>query len=158
MTHTLVNSLACDVCQRKFADIYTLRRHTSTVHLNSKPYSCGTCKKSYALRFSLKNHEELHKELQIKCETCEKMFRTQRQLAEHDRAKHKPKVQNAPIICKICGKTLFNTATLTRHNLLLHSKIRPYSCKSCFRTFALRSMLNTHTKDSHNKKDSKQVS
>ena len=155
-THALVNTLACDLCQQKFHDKYSMKRHISIVHLNYKPYSCGTCQKSYTLRFSLKNHEELHQGLQLKCKVCEKMFPTHKLLAQHDKSMHRPQVQKAPIICKICEKTLFNTATLTRHNLLVHSKIRPFSCKSCFRTFALRSMMNTHTKDSHNKKHIKQ--
>ena len=155
-THALVNTLACDVCQQKFHDKYSLRRHISIVHVKHKPYSCGTCQKSYTLRFSLKNHEELHKGLQIKCKDCEKMFPTQQYLAEHEKSKHKPKVQKARTICKICEKTLCDTATLTRHNLLVHSKVRPFSCKSCYKMFALRSMMNTHSKDSHFKKYIKQ--
>ena len=148
-THTSVNTLACKFCQRKFQHRDSMKRHISIMHLKQKPYSCTICQKSYTLKFSLKDHEELHKGLQIKCEACEKMFPTQKLLATHDRLKHKPKVQNITVACKICKKTLFDSNSLTRHNLLVHSSNRPFSCKSCFKTFALRSMMNLHTRDTH---------
>ena len=152
-THTSADMLACEVCERKFGDIYSMKRHISLVHLSNKPYSCEICQKSFTLKFSLKNHEELHKGLQIKCETCEKMFSTQRLLAKHDRLKHKTKVQNNTATCKICKKTLFDTDSLKRHNLLVHSKSRPFPCKSCSATFAICTLLNKHTRDKHVRRD-----
>ena len=130
-----------------------MKRHISIVHLNNKPYSCEICQKSFTLKFSLKNHEELHKGVQVKCQTCEKVYSTQRLLAKHDRLKHKAKVQNNTATCKICKKTLFDADSLKRHNLLTHSKIRPFSCKSCSATFAICTLLNKHTRDKHVRRD-----
>ena len=127
-----------------------MKRHISIKHLKYKPYSCTICQKSYSLKFLLKDHEDLHKGLQIECESCEKMFPTQKLLAQHDKRKHKPKkVQNITATCKICKKTLFDAATLKRHNSLVHSRNRPFSCKLCFRKFAMLGMMNSHTRDSH---------
>ena len=46
-THTSADILACEVCERNFGDIYSMKRHISIVHLNNKPYLCEICQKSF---------------------------------------------------------------------------------------------------------------
>ena len=151
-THTSENMFSCEVCQRKFRDIHSMKRHISILHTKHKPFSCAICQQTFTLKFSLKNHEELHKGLEIKCEACEKMFTTQNHLKKHIRLKHKPKVQS-DASTTTCKKTLSDAWTLSRHNLLVHSKNRPFSCKSCSKTFALHGMMNSHIRESHVRKE-----
>ena len=150
--HTTGGVSKCEACQRTFTRVDTMKRHISMVHENSKPFSCDICQKSFSLNFQLADHKESHQELEMKCDHCENRFPTKKRLKQHIQSKHKPKVPVVRTTCIICKKTLFDTATLNRHNRLIHSKERPFPCKSCPLSFALRSMLNTHKKDRHGEK------
>ena len=151
--HSKGKTFDCETCSQKFCTLATMKRHTSMVHLQIKPYSCKVCSKSFALKFQLKDHEEMHNG-ELPCEQCDKTFPSTNYLKSHIRNKHMPKVLMTPARCEICKKTLYDAKTLTRHNRLLHSTKRPFSCKFCPRSYALRSMMNSHVRATHTRENS----
>ena len=45
----------CDVCEKRFTQAGTLKRHMR-IHTNERPYECHVCEKSYRQLSSLKYH------------------------------------------------------------------------------------------------------
>ena len=125
----------CETCERKFDEKSSLKRHISIVHLNVKPYSCEICQKSYTLKHALKVHKELHEGQVYPCKQCSTICKTKTYLRMHVQKAHNSKVEKGRLTCKICQK-LLSSDSLRRHNLLVHSKNRPFSCKICYQTFA----------------------
>ena len=145
--HIREKTFECETCPRKFDAKSSLKRHISLLHLNVKPYSCEICQKSYTLKHQLKVHKELHDGQVYPCKQCSQICKTKTYLAHHERNYHNSKIEKGPSRCNICQKLL--SSSLKRHNLLAHSKNRPFSCKVCYRTFALEWMMNTHIKEDH---------
>ena len=130
-----------------------MQRHVSMVHLKTKPFQCQICSRSFALKHELKDHEEIHSGLKFDCKKCDKKFVSKRRLNLHFRSIHLPKVQLAPATGEVCKKTLSDRGELQRHKRLVHSTIRPFTCKYCPRTYALRSIMNSHVRDTHARKN-----
>ena len=60
----------CEVCQRSFREVATLRKHEQ-LHRADRPYVCTTCSKSFLWSSNLKVHERVHTgERPYKCKIC----------------------------------------------------------------------------------------
>ena len=60
----------CEVCQRSFREMATLRKHEQ-LHRADRPYICNTCGKSFLWSSNLKVHERVHTgERPYKCKIC----------------------------------------------------------------------------------------
>ena len=60
----------CEVCQRSFREVATLRKHEQ-LHRADRPYVCNTCGKSFLWSSNLKVHERVHTgERPYKCKIC----------------------------------------------------------------------------------------
>ena len=60
----------CEVCQRSFREVATLRKHEQ-LHRADRPYICNTCGKSFLWSSNLKVHERVHTgERPYKCKIC----------------------------------------------------------------------------------------
>lgn len=60
----------CEVCQRSFREVATLRKHEQ-LHRADRPYVCQTCGKSFLWSSNLKVHERVHTgERPYKCKIC----------------------------------------------------------------------------------------
>ncbi len=46
--------------QRHFVSAYNVRRHTSTVHRNDRPFRCTKCTRIYSTKYNLLSHMNAH--------------------------------------------------------------------------------------------------
>ena len=82
----------------------------------SKSWSCPYCLKIYRPGYIKKHirnvHSEKEKEAQVKCDHCNKKFKTEAGLKAHEKNTHQNK---DPHICITCGAVFLNEISLTRH-------------------------------------------
>ncbi|XP_011313652.1 zinc finger imprinted 3-like isoform X2 [Fopius arisanus] len=89
----------------------------------------------------------------LKCEICQKSFKTQFQLLRHNRLKHAREeditVRNFP--CDLCPKRFPDQNSLAKHRKT-HTGDRPFQCLECHEQFptanTLRRHMNQHNPDS----------
>ena len=58
---TLQDTKICDICDKRFTQKYTLKRHVDNVHRKLKESTCGPCKLQFSRKHSLKRHLKLTK-------------------------------------------------------------------------------------------------
>ncbi|CAD6999925.1 unnamed protein product [Ceratitis capitata] len=147
----------------------------------SYKYDCSICHKKYKNPTSYRKHvlEKHNKEPDIpdfKCETCNKIYPTERQLEIHARShlaledkldipcpyceRKFTKVSvmrlhvqgihenKKPYICDECGRSLKTLAALAEHKLV-HTNDTPYECDVCQRGFKNKARLKVHL-ETHN--------
>lgn len=125
--------LKCNFCTKIFTKLKYLRQHILT-HTAVKPYSCKTCENC----FSRYDHLTYH---QTRCRG------KRQQLAEEQSVKeeHNVGLQADVSECSVCSKKFSSHSNLTRHFSLLHSTVKPFSCKICGTGFTSKDSLRRHT-------------
>jgi len=79
----------CEVCNRKFAEKCTLKRHIR-IHTNEKPWKCTFCTKAFNQSCSLQAHIRIHTgERPFPCDFCPKRFRQSTHRRQHCKRVHK---------------------------------------------------------------------
>ncbi|KAG7474584.1 zinc finger protein 574 [Solea senegalensis] len=115
---------------------------TEAASSEKEPFSCRTCKETFASQLLLVQHRRKSHvtERSFVCGICGKSFKKQMHVRNHIRTH----TGERPFQCSDCGKTFSSLANLLRHNLI-HSGVRPYRCDVCHRTFSQSSNLRQHS-------------
>ena len=94
-------------------------------------------------RSNLKNHVNgVHAKNTVKCETCNKSYKTLSILKEHVKKVHENKVPKKE--CNKCNKTFYRQKNFDTHVLLKHMGVRRYNCGLCDKNFTYESGLKNH--------------
>lgn len=114
------------------SDILKTNENGDPVHKKNSQFTCGLCKKPF---FNGDNCDEL----QLK-EKRTKKLRAQKVLNQkvHIKKVHHQKL--CPKLCEICGKFVVQYWP----HLRMHSGIKTYECKVCFRQFGSKYYVNRH--------------
>lgn len=133
----------CDICQKKYSDIYTIRAHMKKVHIKSNlnAFICPKCGRSFNCRSKMNHHEKTNcnQTAIFKCKICDKAYITHSGLRCHV-LKHSDKL---PHVCSICGKGFINNYQLKKHERR-HNGEKPHACEVCGKRFSHKETLNTH--------------
>ncbi|XP_026726810.1 MDS1 and EVI1 complex locus protein-like isoform X2 [Trichoplusia ni] len=124
----------CNFCDIPFPNIDILDRHLITEHAQPPAaFHCELCNRAYSTRALLLRHRALaHTDIRkYPCENCPK---------RHIRAQHVGARSHA---CPECGKTFATSSGLKQHTHI-HSSVKPFQCKVCFKAYTQFSNLCRH--------------
>ena len=80
----------CEICGKRFTNMFLMERHKTIIHKGVKPYDCKTCNKRFALPCNLKAHQIIHTdEKPFKCDICNKSFNQSQVLSRHKKTHFK---------------------------------------------------------------------
>ncbi|XP_035989869.1 zinc finger protein 252 isoform X2 [Fundulus heteroclitus] len=129
----------CPVCGDSFLGVLRLKEHLE-LHPGEQAHQTAVSHASFASDLLLENHQK-PPEPRHKCSTCNKVFKLETQLKNHQRTHGKCKTY----LCGVCGKFLSSNRSLSRHKMT-HSGERPHRCQTCERGFKLATTLRQHEK------------
>lgn len=114
----------------------------------SYKYECSICQKKYKNATSYRKHimEKHNKEPDIpdfKCETCNKIYPTERQLQIHART-HLALEDKLDIPCPYCERKFTKVAVMRQHVQGFHENKKPYICDECGRSLRTLAALTEH--------------
>jgi uncharacterized Zn-finger protein len=121
----------CYVCDKSYADRYSLRYHLRT-HGIGRQIRCEYCNKSFSKPSRLDAHVRSHHHniRDFVCSACDKAFKTRMHLRNHFRQHSGER----PFSCGECGAGFRHKASLVAHSRS-HDGARPFCCEVCGKTF-----------------------
>ena len=139
----------CYICQKEFANIYTLKVHRARIH-PSQIHKCNVCGRSYGVFNDLIRHYKTHGlHMPYKCNVCAKSFQYISKLKDHYVVHAKSQGSRE---CDVCGKRFLYLSRLKKH-LVTHEEPPtepnfewPYECNVCQKVFRYPSRLREHHK------------
>ncbi|XP_053083653.1 zinc finger protein 236 isoform X2 [Pangasianodon hypophthalmus] len=111
----------CFYCSMEFSSATMLRRHWRIEHGKERCYVCGVCNKAFKRQTHLKEHEFVHTNGPSLSSQKPRVFR-----------------------CFSCEKAFAKPSQLERH-IRTHTGERPYKCEQCDKAFNQKSALHIHT-------------
>lgn len=128
----------CAVCEKKFATLIQLCRHTPS-HYHK--YSCGICNRTYLTAQALKCHTRSSHSGGNVCRKCWTDFPTLEMKREHVKTS-KP---CWPFCCTACGERFVSGEKRQTHLTDVHGEERKqYECSDCDLTFKSRRPFYNH--------------
>lgn len=130
----------CDLDGKSFISKSSLKSHMLS-HMTT--IECKICKLVLKVRSFKRHMLNVHEcERNIKCNQCDKNFKTEASLLQH-KASHDKNFE-----CKVCNKKFALVHQLKTHEILHYEDKRPFICDICNKGFRCRYHLSTH-KESH---------
>lgn len=99
---------------------------------------------SFLFSSKLNTHNQIHQNLKLQCDQCEKVFFTRYNLSKHK----KTHTNDTRKKCKLCDN-YFKSTNSYRTHMLLHTGVKKYACRYCDMTFAQSSGRRGHEKMRH---------
>ncbi|XP_052101469.1 zinc finger protein 287-like [Mytilus californianus] len=132
----------CAICDRKCQSFIELSDHYQIVHSMNvsidnavkRKYTCNKCDKSFDKPSSLFTHQK--REGPIKCEPCQRVFKTRNRLLMHEQSYSHCKKSGQKFtlernfLCTECGKSFYKWKYLKIH-MICHNTEKLYTCKHC---------------------------
>ena len=141
-THGIGRQIRCEYCNKSFSKPSRLEAHVRAQHDNIRDFDCLQCGKKFKTRVHLRNHLTRHSgERPFACDVCSDRFRHKASLVAHMRSHE----GSRPYCCETCGKTFREPSTLKAH-CRVHTGDKPYRCNLCDKSFTQRAGLNYHKK------------
>ncbi|KAM4030047.1 LOW QUALITY PROTEIN: uncharacterized protein ACNLHF_022007 [Anomaloglossus baeobatrachus] len=132
---------SCLKCRKCFASKSHLVDH-QIYHTGKKPFSCQECGKCFFQKSYLFKHQRSHTgEKPFLSPECEKCFIPRITLANDQKINSRKN----PFSCLECGKCFIQKSCLVRHQKL-HTGEKPFSCSECGKCFIQKSCLVRHQK------------
>lgn len=138
--HATGRTHPCKYCSKSFTSAVEVSAHMKDNHSREKPFTCGTCGKTFAMQVVYMKHVKRHESLFL-CNVCGKTFASKQCLKRHVRIHTGEK----PYLCQYCN-TYFRTSAHLVEHVRIHTGDRPYACETCGKSFARRTHLQQHVR------------
>uniref|UniRef100_A0A1B0A0I6 Protein krueppel n=1 Tax=Glossina pallidipes TaxID=7398 RepID=A0A1B0A0I6_GLOPL len=140
----------CDYCKAGFALRKTLTLHMNQNLCTSNNFKCDTCGKIFLTEKNLEAHVATHTNEQT-CLECKKTCGSIEELSAHMISEHNRNPRNQ---CKVCKK-VFTMKTSLMDHMRIHSGEKPFLCTICGKSFRQNSNLRQHLMRHTNEKNFK---
>ncbi|KAJ8928656.1 hypothetical protein NQ314_018750 [Rhamnusium bicolor] len=108
--------------------------------------SCKECGILLEDKLKLKGHMRNHKQRNVPCDVCGKLFLHKNVMAKHKQFVH---YSDYTYKCEFCGACYKSAHNLKVHIQNLHLKNHPYKCDRCEKGFFVMKQLDIHYKVEH---------
>ncbi|XP_029383656.1 histone-lysine N-methyltransferase PRDM9 isoform X1 [Echeneis naucrates] len=172
-----VEAKTCGDCGKTFKQIPHLRRHKLCVHSNKRPYCCTQCRRTFSQASGLIRHQLVHRKQTVLVPNQNKVSQRAESLTQKSELFKTPdpavtdETQDMDVTetentsageaemsqsnCSDCGKSFTNEASLKKHKVMVHEKLRPYVCTLCQKGFGQYNDLTRHLRRHQNEKKRK---
>ncbi|XP_059621290.1 zinc finger protein 62 homolog [Phlebotomus argentipes] len=148
--HKINTSFQCNFCSEQFSNFRLIYKHHKLRHPQelapASPFLCEMCGISMMDSRDLNRHVmTVHESKRLKCDMCQKTFRTEAEVEEHRRI-HIPISQLQDLYeCDVCPKKFRMKLTLIKHKRLHASgQMTEMFCQVCGKRFINANMLQLH--------------
>ncbi|KAM9770011.1 uncharacterized protein ACNS7B_007265 [Menidia menidia] len=102
---------------------------------------CGQCGRTFGSRAGLEAHVVLHGRHQpFCCPLCGKSFPDAKTFKRHGRVHRNGRIH----VCRECGKGFVYPFGLTKHEQMVHGRIKPFICQVCNKGFFTKRDVEVH--------------
>ena len=131
----------CVLCDYSCHSKSQLQHHIKSVHSNTS-YQCTKCDRVTKSKDSLSHHMRTHEIRRLKCDSCEKTYKTRTELRIHMLNKHEGVIWQ----CTICPYKAASPSILREHMKHFHriNLIKKHKCLECGQMFGKRFNLTMH--------------
>jgi len=155
------NQHQCNICTKVFHYSFELREHmhshiTNPLTLKNSKYFPKVEEEEEEHphpggggEFFDNNHDDYVDDKLFNCDSCDKTFKTSKNLKEHIYKMHTAKLME----CDFCDKTFKRTSHLKLHLKKIHKNSTDHTCQICNRSFGVRQSLDKHMSYVHGIQD-----
>ena len=157
-----VKDKCCPLCMKPLkGGGSAIKTHIRAKHMDSTPFPCSTCSKTFGNNQLLKSHMKTHTQSsQFPCthEGCEKSFPSKGRLNSHLKT-HDPKNE---VQCQYCPKTFNSKKNLAPHEKTCKERpggkaaaVKDKQCPYCPKAYYHQKDLNYHLENTHSSRAGK---
>ncbi|XP_028301530.1 axoneme-associated protein mst101(2)-like isoform X2 [Gouania willdenowi] len=104
---------------------------------------CGECGCKFSCSAALEKHVSMHYLYRpFTCKLCGKCYPNSKAFKRHDRVHRNGRIH----VCPQCGKGFVYRYGLAKHIRMVHSRIKPFVCQICNKSYATRQDVESHTR------------
>ncbi|XP_041838673.1 uncharacterized protein LOC121638170 [Melanotaenia boesemani] len=102
---------------------------------------CGQCGRVFNSNAALESHVSLHAGYRLySCSLCGKCFPDSKTFKRHHRVHRNGRIH----VCRHCGKGFVYRYGLSKHQQMVHTRIKPFICQICNKGFVTRRDVEVH--------------
>jgi hypothetical protein len=135
----------CGKAVRNLQQIH-LKKHMNI--MNNVYYHCDHCAFKAPLKRQIRDHVAQHMKTRkmLQCRHCERFFNGHSSRLQHEKRVHQGKQRVSK--CE-CGKEFKSHYALSRHKVLVHSKVGNFACEICGKVEVNTRHLQVHMENQH---------